>query len=100
MINNTRQEKDILNKIISEGIKEILHKGLKVTNKSLGSLEDDISLLMRALQAKNKIYDFAVIIDDADFTGTYYGKVIYSLINTEHMGNNASEYEGTVRFSF
>jgi len=100
MIKTLSEQKDNINKLILGAINEILYKGLRVTDKTLGSLEDDISLFMRALQIKNKIYDFAVSINYNEIISRYEGKIIYSLVNTENMGNDASTYEDEINFNF
>lgn len=100
MIPTLNEQKDELNKIIYAGIKEILHKGLRIRTKDLGSLEDDFGLFMRALQLKNKIFDYAVLVNYNEAVNTFEGKIIYSLCNTENMGNDASEYEEVVDFNF
>ena len=100
MISNLIEEKNIINSIISSSLKEILHRGLRVSHKSLGSLEDDIKLLLRALQTKNRIYDYVVTIDYNHLLKLYEGKIIYSLVNTENMGDKASDFEEELNFTF
>jgi len=100
LILSISDQKESINSLILPGLQEILHKGLRVHDKSLGSLEDDIGIMMRALQIKNKIYDYAVIINPNPLMGIYEGRIIYSLINTEKMNNDASEYEEVIEFTF
>lgn len=95
-----KEQKEEINKIILPGIKEILHKGMRVSDKTLGGLEDDLGMLMKALQVKNKIYDYAVMCNYNSLLRYYEGKIIYSLVNTEKMGNDASEYEEILEFRF
>ena len=99
MIANISQEKDKLNNIIASGLKEIIHKGLRVYN-NVGDLEDDCNLMMRALQAKNRIYDYACIITANPLFSRYEGKIVYSLVDTSKMGDNASDFEEVVDFVF
>jgi len=99
MIVNIKQEKDIINNIISEGIKEILYKGLRIQGNSLGHIEDDCNLLLRALQVKNRIHDFACMLSYNHMFKHYEGKIIYSLINTENL-NDAELYEEEINFRF
>jgi len=98
MIKSVKEQKEEVIKLILPPLKEIIYVGLRVDKKSIGTLEDDIRTLMRALQLKNKIYDFE--IDIKPNLGRYDGKIIFSLVNTENMGDNASEYEEEVDFSF
>ena len=95
MILNPQQQKDEINKIISQGVQEILYKGLRIDNNNLGNLEDDMILMMRALQVKNKIYDFAVLLDYNNLFTHYEGKIAYSLINSEE-----DLYQDIVEFKF
>jgi hypothetical protein len=91
-INKTKEE---INNIISSAVQEILHKGLRVQDNNLGNIEDDMILMMRALQVKNKIYDFAVMLSYNELLGYYEGKIAYSLINSEE-----SQYQELVEFRF
>jgi len=98
MIKTIREQKEEVINLILPPLKEIIYVGLRVDNKTIGTLEDDIRLLMRALQTKNKIYDFE--IDIKPTFGSYEGKIIFSLINTENMGDDASDYEEEINFVF
>ena len=101
MIGNLQQEKENINKILSSGIQEILYRGLRVKEKSLGSLEDDIGVMLRAMQLKNKIYDYAVYITHNGLFNRFEGKVIYSLVNTEAMRpEDVAKFEVELEFSF
>jgi hypothetical protein len=101
IIQNLKAEKMKINDMLSKGIQEILYKGLRVKEKSLGSLEDDVGVMLRAFQLKNKIYDYAVFITYNSILNRFEGKVVYSLINTEKMTlEEASEYEEELEFNF
>jgi len=98
---NTFQEKERLNEILTDGIQEILYTGLRVKEKSLGSLEDDIGVMLRAFQMKNLIYDYAVFITHNGLLNRFEGKLAYSLINTENMSEAEAEpYEALLEFNF
>ena len=90
---NLQSEKSKINAIIEGGLKEIIHKGLRVDGKTIGLLEDDISLLLKAMQYKNMIYDYAVRIDQG--IGFYSGVIVYDLIKTDE-----DIYSGEVKFRF
>ncbi|MEA3387396.1 MAG: hypothetical protein U9Q66_03280 [Patescibacteria group bacterium] len=100
MLTNLKEEKNIINNIILKGINEIVKTGMKVSNKSLGQLEDDFNLFLRALQLKNRIYDYAVHLEEngmANFKGT----IVYNFIDTTKMElKEASEYEEEIIFTF
>jgi len=101
LIGNMYQEKERINKIIEGGLKEILTKGLKVQEKSLGSLEDDVGVMLRAFQLKNLIYDYAVFIKYNELFSRFEGKIVYSLINTENMeASEADKFEVELEFNF
>ena len=101
LVGNLQQEKDKINTMLSNGIQEILYKGLRVKEKSLGSLEDDVGVMLRAFQLKNIIYDYAVFITYSDLFSRFEGKVVYSLINTENMeASEADKYEEQIEFNF
>ena len=98
---NTYQEKERINKMLSNGIREILYKGLRVHEKSLGSLEDDIGAMLRAFQLKNIIYDYAVFITHNGLLNRFEGKVAYSLIDVSKMTEEeAAPYETVLEFNF
>jgi len=100
-LQSPKQQQENINYILSEGIKEILKKGLKVKEKSLGSLEDDINSMLRAFQLKNRIWDYAVFINYNELLKRFEGKIAYSLVNTEHMKEeDKSLYETSVEFNF
>jgi len=101
MIKNTQEMKNENEKIIVNAVKEILYKGLRVKEKSLGSLEDDVGLMMRALQIKNKIYDYAVFTTHNSLLNRFEMKLAYSLINVEDMTEEEAEpYEAVLEFNF
>jgi hypothetical protein len=101
LVGNIQEEKNKINLIISNGIQEILKKGLSVAEKSLGSLEDDIGIMLRALQLKNKIYDYAVFIKYNELLKRFEGRVAYSLINTENMTpEEQNKWEVVLDFNF
>ena len=101
LIENLQDEKNKINDYLSKGVQEILYKGLRVKEKSLGSLEDDISVMLRAFQLKNKIYDYAVFITHNSLLNRFEGKIIYSLINTEKMDpKEAEQWEVELEFFF
>jgi hypothetical protein len=101
LVVNLQQEKDKINTMLSNGIQEILYKGLRVKEKSLGSLEDDVGIMLRAFQLKNIIYDYAVFITYSELFNRFEGKVVYSLINTENMeAKEADKYEALLEFNF
>ena len=101
IIENLFQEKERINKIIVEAVKEILYKGLRIQEKSLGSLEDDVGLMLRAFQLKNKIYDYAVFITHNGLVNRFEMKLIYSLIDTEKMeAKEAEKFEVELDFNF
>lgn len=101
MIKNIQEMKNENEKIIVNAVKEILYKGLRVKEKSLGSLEDDVGLMLRALQIKNKIYDYAVFITYNSLLTRFEMKIAYSLINTEGMNKvEAEPYEAVIEFNF
>jgi hypothetical protein len=101
LIGNIQEEKLKMNKMLSGGIQEILYKGLRVKEKSLGSLEDDIGIMLRAFQLKNKLYDYAVFITHNGLLNRFEGKVVYSLINTEKMeAKEAEQWEVELEFFF
>jgi len=101
LIENVYKEKEKINYIISNSIQEILKKGLRVAEKSLGSLEDDIGIMLRALQLKNKIYDYVVFIKYNELFKRFEGKVVYSLINTGKMdAKEAKQWEIELEFFF
>lgn len=87
--------KEEVNLLIADALQEIFHAGRLVTTTSVGSMEDDIRLFMRAMQIKNKIYDFAVNIEYNSIVNMYEGKVAYSLINSTD-----NEYQDYVEFRF
>jgi hypothetical protein len=94
-------QKEEINDLIAEGLKEILHTGFKINDKTLGSLEDDISVFMSALQKKNKIYDYAVHIVWDDLFNKFQGKLAYVLINTKGFNAfEANKFEELIEFSF
>ena len=100
MIKSPNQEIEELNDLIALGLQEILHKGRQVHSTSIGSLEDDINLFMRALQLKNKIFDYATIIE-LNFMNIYEGKLAYSIVNTEGMPEiDKARYEELINFNF
>jgi len=90
---NIQEEKRRVNYIIENGLREILYKGLRVNNKTLGSIEDDIELLLKALQVKNLIYEYAVSIEQNMLM--YDGTIIYDLIKTEE-----DIYSEEIKFRF
>jgi len=101
MITSLYEQKQKINYQISSAIQEILYKGLRVKEKSLGSLEDDVGIMLRAFQLKNIIYDYAVFITYSDLFKRFEGKVVYSLINTEKMTpEEADKYEVQIEFNF
>ena len=101
IIGNIQQEKEKINAMLSNGIQEILYKGLRVKEKSLGSLEDDVGVMLRAFQLKNVIYDYAVFITHNSLLNRFEGKVVYSLIDTENMDvTEADKYEEEIEFYF
>ncbi len=101
IIGNIQQEKEKINAMLSNGIQEILYKGLRVKEKSLGSLEDDVGVMLRAFQLKNVIYDYAVFITHNSLLNRFEGKVVYSLINTENMdAKEAEQWEVELEFNF
>lgn len=88
-------EKENINYIISSAVQEILYKGLRIDGNNLGNLEDEMNLMMRALQLKNKVYDFAVMLSYDELFGHYQGKIAYSLIKSEE-----DQYQDLVQFKF
>ena len=101
LVENTYQEKEKINNMILEPLQEILYKGLRVEGKSLGSLEDDIGVMLRAFQVKNIIYDYAVFIKYDELFNRFQGKIAYSLIDTENMTEAEAEpYEAVLEFNF
>jgi len=101
IVGNIQQGKDKINAMLSKGIQEILYKGLRVKEKSLGSLEDDVGVMLRAFQLKNIIYDYAVFITYSDLFNRFEGKIVYSLVNTENMEvEEANKYEAEIEFNF
>lgn len=95
LIKSVEVQKQEINLIIVSALKEILQKGLVLNEKSIGSLEDDISLLMKALASKRKIYDFAVMINFNELLNIYDGIIVYDLINTDD-----DRYSETINFNF
>jgi len=95
MILDITKQKEEINHIVSSAVQEILHKGLRVQDNNLGNIEDDIILMMRALQLKNKVYDFAVMLSFNDLFSHYEGKIAYALINSEE-----PQYQELVEFKF
>lgn len=95
MILNVQEEKALLNKYISAGVQEILYKGLRIEGNNLGSLEDDLNLFMKALQMKNKIYDFACILKWDPLFNRFEGKIVYDLINSDE-----DQYSEEITFYF
>lgn len=101
ILTGTYKEKEKINKMVSNGIQEILYKGLRVKEKSLGSLEDDIGVMLRAFQLKNVIYDYAVFITHNSLLNRFEGRLVYSLINVENMSAEEAEpYEALIEFNF
>lgn len=92
---NLQKEKDEINKIIHHGLREILYKGLRVNNNSLGNIEDDVNLMLRAIQLKGRIYDFASIIIENTLFSRFEGKIIYILIKSDE-----PQYEEEIKFYF
>lgn len=91
---NVQGEKEKINNYITAGIQEILYKGLRIDGNNLGNLEDEMNLFMRALQIKNKVHDYAVLLEYDTLFG-YKGKIAYSLINSEE-----DQYQDMVEFKF
>jgi len=101
LVGNTYQEKEKINEMILGPLQEILYKGLRVKEKSLGSLEDDIGVMLRAFQLKNIIYDYAVFIKYDELFKQFQGKIAYSLIDVENMTEvEAEPYEALLEFNF
>jgi hypothetical protein len=101
LIGNMQQEKDRINAMLNNGIREVLYKGLRVKEKSLGGIEDDIGIMLRAFQLKNIIYDYAVFITYNELFKRFEGKLVYSLVNTENMtSEEADKYEVEIEFNF
>jgi len=97
----TNDDKIILQNTIAEGIKEVLRKGLRIEGNSLGKLEDELSLFMKALQFKGRIYDFAVMITYNEMFNFFEGKIAYSLVNTENMPEeDKNKFEDLITFEF
>jgi hypothetical protein len=96
------KEKEQINYIISNALVEIIKSGIKTTKASIGSIEDDIKVMLRALQAKNKIYDYAVLIEPNP--GSFNGIIAYSLIDTSSKSciqdKDKHLYEDTIEFTF
>jgi hypothetical protein len=95
LILNVQQEKEKINEYISVGVQEILHKGLRIADNNLGNLEDDINLFMRALQLKNKIFDFACILKYDYLFKRFEGKIVYDLIDSDE-----DQYSEEITFYF
>ena len=95
MITNIIEEKNRLNAIISLGIKEILSSFSLIREEDIVIIERDCNDLMRALQKRNKIFDFACLIQYNNLNGNYEGKIAYSLINSEE-----SKYQDLIEFQF
>lgn len=89
------EEKTIINNLILEGVKEIFRIGMDVSGSTLGTLEDEVILFMKAIQSKNKIYDFAVAIDYNSLFRRFEGKIAYSLIKSDD-----NMYQDLIEFSF
>jgi hypothetical protein len=89
------QEKDWVNSIISSGVQEILYEGLRIDGNNLGYLEDEMNLFMKALQHKNIVYDFAVMLSYDSLFSRFEGKIAYSLINSEE-----PQFQDLVQFKF
>ena len=101
LVGNMQQEKDRINTMLHSGIKEILYKGLRIKENSLGHIEDDIGVMLRAFQLKNIIYDYAVFITYNEIFSRFEGKLVYSLINTEKMeAKEAEQFEVEIEFNF
>lgn len=94
MIRNINDEKDFINEFIANGLREIVYKGLKF-NDNIGNVEDEINTLLRALQFKNKIYDYACNIEFNDLIGQFEGTIVYDLVNTKE-----NTYSETIKFNF
>ena len=95
MILNINEEKEKINSYIVAGVQEILYKGLRIDGNNLGNLEDDINLFLRAMQVKNKIYDYACMLKYDGFLKRYEGIIIYNLINSDDL-----KYEEEIKFYF
>jgi hypothetical protein len=93
MILHVQEAKDEVDKIISHAITEIIEIGRRTTESTIGSLEDDINTMLRALQAKNKIYDYACVIEPGPLK--FHGKIAYNLINSDD-----PKYESVIEFYF
>lgn len=91
---NVNEEKERINNMISSVVLEILG-GLVVDEDKLKIFEKEFDTFMRALQAKNKIYDYAVVLSYNDLLGRFEGRIAYSLINSEE-----NTYQDMVEFKF
>jgi hypothetical protein len=83
MILNLTEEKNKINRLISWGVTEILKSFTIMDGKSMPYLEKDINEFMRAMQIKNKVYDYACMVNYDGLVGKFIIRVAYSLINSK-----------------
>ena len=84
MIKSVQAQKDEINSLILSALKEILYKNMRITSTTLGYLEDEVGVFMKALTSKNKIYDYAVKIDYNELLKVFEGIIIYQLIKIDN----------------
>ena len=82
MIRDIKQEKDIINQYIAKVISEIFMNQI-ITEESMPAYRTDLEDFMKAMQLKNKVYDYQVMLAANYLTGKYEGKIAYSLINSD-----------------
>ena len=98
---NIKQEKETTTDLIANAVQEILYKGLRIDGTTLCHLDDEMNTMMRAMQARNKIYDYAVILIYDELFSHYNGRIAYSLINTEGMDEfEKNKVEDLIEFNF
>jgi len=86
---DVNKEKNLINNILYNAFNEIKKQYPVISGTNMKNIENDFNILLRALQYKNKIYDFACLIEYDYIETKFVIKIAYNLINSDK-----PEYEG------